>query len=356
MPLILNRRIRPGREHEGDLWLPARPDHSCLPPECVYIAIINNMPDAALQDTENQFLGLLEAAAGDLVVRVGLYSLPEIVRGEQAQQRIGDLYWEFRDLPNHQPDALIITGAEPRESDLRKEAYWRPLADLLDWAERETASAALSCLAAHASVLHSDNIERHQLSDKRFGVFEERKIRDHAITTGVVNVMRMPHSRWNELREKDLISCGYVILTRLHKEGVGVFAKQKRKSLFVHFQGHPEYATHTLLKEYRRDVRRFLRGERKAYPSMPKDYFDSRTTELLDHFRERVEADPREDLLALFPHDAIAETLKDGWHSVAVQLYRNWLHLVHARKRQAKTSPVTTAFGGRTRRMRSVAS
>ena len=36
--------------------------------ECVRIAFINNMPDAALEETEIQFLDLLDAAAGDVPV------------------------------------------------------------------------------------------------------------------------------------------------------------------------------------------------------------------------------------------------------------------------------------------------
>ena len=46
------------------------------------------------------------------------------------------------------------------------------LASVLDWAERNTVSTILSCLAAHAGVLHSDGIDRHPLSDKQFGVFD----------------------------------------------------------------------------------------------------------------------------------------------------------------------------------------
>ena len=33
-------------------------------PQCIQIALINNMPDAALEDTEVQFFELLDAAAG----------------------------------------------------------------------------------------------------------------------------------------------------------------------------------------------------------------------------------------------------------------------------------------------------
>lgn len=352
---MINGQIVLGRQPKGSQRPPISCDLNFSTPECIHIALINNMPDAALQDTENQFFALLGAAAGDLSVHVGLYSMPEIVRGEQAQQHISNFYSEFRDLPNHHPDALIITGTEPRQPDLRNEAYWRTLGDLLDWAERETVSVILSCLATHASVLHRDGIERHRLDEKRFGVFDERKACKHPLTTSLSDAIRIPHSRWNDLREEDLASCGYVVLTTSQEGGVGLFVKQMRRSLFVHSQGHPEYSTDTLLKEYRRDIRRFINQESETYPSMPKDYFSRQTTKFLTNFREHVLTDRREDLLALFPCEVIAETLQNGWHAEGVQLYRSWLHLVSSRKSQAKKCMATTAAYGRERQPRSAA-
>jgi len=58
-----------------------------------------------------------------------------------------------------------------------------------------------------------------------------------------------------------------------------MFVKE-RKSLFLFFQGHPEYDADSLPREYRRDVGRFLRSERESYPGMPKGYFDEATTGL----------------------------------------------------------------------------
>lgn len=348
MPLILNgNRIQP--RHTP----PVRHDRDRSIWERIHIGLINNMPDAALEDTENHFFSLLEAAAGDLMVHVSLYSLPEIIRGDKAQEHMRGLYSNLLDLRNDQLDALIITGTEPCNVDLRNEVYWRRLADLFDWAERETVSTVLSCLATHSSVLHSDGIERHRLSDKLFGLFEERKACDHFVTTGVSDLTRVPHSRWNEVREEDLVSCGYVPLMKSQRGGVGLFAKQKRKALFLYFQGHPEYSTHTLLKEYRRDIRRFIRRERETYPSMPSEYFDVQAAELLTSFRGQVLADPREDLLACFPYDVIAEILQNDWHLAGVRIYRNWLEYIVSQKDEAKQRPAMSPSSVQAQRVRS---
>jgi homoserine O-succinyltransferase/O-acetyltransferase len=303
--------------------------------ECVKIAFINNMPDAALEDTEMQFMELLAVAAGDFPVRLKLYSLPKVPRGERGLQHLDRFYFDIDDLYNGEFDAVIMTGTEPRQPDLRQEPYWSALADVLDWAARNTVSTILSCLAAHAGVLHSDGILRQPLDDKQFGVFESSKVCDHELTRHTPSVLRFPHSRWNEVRENSLTACGYSILTKSALAGVDLFAMRKKKSLFVHFQGHPEYGTRTLLKEYRRDIKRFLRQERETYPTMPHGYFDASAAKLLTEFKQTAFTHPKEEQLAFFPEAIITEALENTWQSSAASIYTNWLQYVLSRKTES---------------------
>jgi homoserine O-succinyltransferase/O-acetyltransferase len=310
----------------------------------IRIAFINNMPDPALEDTEMQFFELLEAAAADITVRVKLYSLPGIPRGERGQSHLTDFYFSFDDLWSSRIDAVIATGTEPHTANLRDEPYWQVLAEFLDWAERNTISTVLSCLAAHASVLHSDGIERYRLPDKRFGVFGFQKISAHLMTNDAPEPVRFPHSRWNEVRENELSQCGYTVLTTSAAAGVDSFVKRKKNSLFVHFQGHPEYTARTLLKEYRRDIKRFLRHERETYPTMPEGYFDSKATKLLADFRETALANPVEEVIENFPGAAVVDTLQNGWSSSAMRIYSNWLQYVKSRKSETRAYVPGAAF------------
>jgi homoserine O-succinyltransferase/O-acetyltransferase len=311
--------------------------------EHLRIALINNMPDSALEDTELQFFELLESAAGDLPLSLKLYSLPELPRSAAGQRHLGNFYNGIEDLLNSRFDGMIMTGTEPRQPELRNEPYWPALTEVLDWAERSTASTVLSCLAAHAGVLHSDGIPRHRLSDKQLGVFEYKKLRSHRLTDHIGDVMQIPHSRWNEVRADALTACGYEVLTQSAEAGVDLFVKKKKDSLFVHFQGHPEYSVRTLLKEYRRDIKRFLRRERETYPTMPQGYFDAGATGLLSDFRKAVEAEPREDLMAKFPEAAVAEALQGTWQASAASVYRNWLQYIQSRKTEASTLSAMTS-------------
>src|SRR5438128_5722908 len=301
-------------------------------PRCIDIGLINNMPDAALKATERQFRSLLRSAADSVIVRLTLYALPEVPRTEFGRRHVtGRFYSRIDDLWESHLDGLIMTGMEPRAANLKDEPYWGSLTRVLEWAEKNTYSTICSCLAAHAALLYLDGIGRQSLGDKRFGVFECARVSDHQLTAGAPSRVPMPHSRWNEIPEEALAASGYRVLTRSEDAGVDTFVKQRR-SLFVFFQGHPEYESATLLREYRRDIGRFLKGERETYPAMPQGYFDEAATDCLAAFRERALLQRREALLASFPAALVERNPTNTWRASAIRLYRNWLAYISEQK------------------------
>jgi homoserine O-succinyltransferase len=286
------------------------------------IALVNNMPDTALRATERQFTALLQEAAQGLAIRLRLFALAGVPRGEVGQKHVSH-YCPINKLWDRPLDGLIVTGTEPRLSNLSEEPYWSSLTQLIEWAERYTTSTIWSCLAAHGAVLYLDGITRQPLVTKRFGVFEADRLDEHPLLNSAPRRVLMPHSRWNDLPEPALRACGYRVLTR-SQAGVDVFVK-KRKSLFVFLQGHPEYEADTLLLEYRRDVGRFLRGERETYPPMPEGYFDCKSAACLEQIEMRGRADRREELLNDIPTARLAGVVVNTWRTAAVSMYRRWL-------------------------------
>jgi homoserine O-succinyltransferase/O-acetyltransferase len=298
---------------------------------CIDIGLINNMPNEAMEATERQFRSQLDAAAEGIVVRLTLYTLPDAPQTDVGRRHVRRFYSDISDLWDSHLDGLIVTGTEPRALNLMDEPYWEALTRLVEWAEHHTHSAIWSCLAAHAALLHIDGIGRRRLSDKRFGVFECAKVSDHVLTATLPARFRMPHSRWNDIADDDLTTCGYRVLTRSEDAGIDAFAK-RRNSLFVFFQGHPEYDGDTLLREYRRDIGRFLKRERNAYPSMPQGYFDKDTIDALTALQQRALSDRRAELVADFPTTLVVGRVKNTWRSAAACVYRNWLLYLCAQK------------------------
>src|SRR5437660_2196214 len=78
--------------------------------ETLDIGLVNNMPDAALEQTERQFIGLLTAAAGERRIRVKLFCLPEVVRAGAARERLQTHYAPLDELWKRRLDGLIVTG------------------------------------------------------------------------------------------------------------------------------------------------------------------------------------------------------------------------------------------------------
>ena len=216
----------------------------------------------------------------------------------------------------------------------------------MDWARENTISSVYSCLAVHAAVLHMDGVERHKLPAKCIGVFTQTKTRDHPLMHDVPATFRIPHARWNEVQEEAIASCGYSVLTKSAEAGVDCFVKQQKKSLFVHFQGHPEYDTQSLLGEYRRDMGRFLRGENEVCPTIPRGYFGTEAEEILTTFRRKALSDRCPEFFADFPADHLAKNLRNVWHLPARRIYRNWL-LYMASQRARRSRPL--ALNGRSR-------
>ncbi len=307
--------------------------------DCVTIGLINNMPDAALAATERQFTELIRASAGDIAVRLVLFHIPEVPRGEKARLELAARYRDVAELWNATLDGLIVTGTEPKSKNLKDEPYWAALARVIDWARENTASTIWSCLAAHAAVLARDGIERRPFAEKLSGVFDCAPAEAHPMTRNVPLPLRIPHSRCNDLPERALTAAGYRILTRSRAAGVDMFARQEQ-SFHLFLQGHPEYEAGTLLREYRRDVGRYLRGERKDYPAMPRGYFDQGATVVLDAFRKRAMSERSGKLLAGFPARRIEAGLTGGWRSGAVALYGTWLEYLKGRKAERRSALV----------------
>ena len=147
---------------------------------------------------------------------------------------------------------------------------------------------------------------------------------------GVNAPLPTPQSRWNELPAEELERAGYQILSTSSESGANIFVR-RRRSLMVFFQGHPEYEAVTLMKEYRRDVERFFRGDYKEYPKVPDGYFSPVAQQILRDYEARS-LSASESERERFPYSALAPTLTNSWRKSAIQIYKNWLNCVAASK------------------------
>jgi homoserine O-succinyltransferase len=307
---------------------------------CVTIGLLNNMAGSAFKATERQFVSLLNSASEGIPIHVSFYAMPGLSLSESGGEQFASHYESVESLMNMQLDGLIVTGREPKMSSLRDEPYWAGFTQVLEWARQNTYSTVWSCLAAHAAILHMDGIDRRKSNEKNFGVFECVRASEHPLTQGLPLRFHVPHSRWNGVEQQDLLDCGYSVLSHIAGDGVDTFIKQD-KSLFVFFQGHLEYETDTLMREYRRDVGRFIRGEAASYPPLPRGYFNQQSESALTELSQKAAA-ARNMEVASSVAAVIDETkVCNIWHQSAASIYRNWLEYICARKCGAYRAPIS---------------
>jgi homoserine O-succinyltransferase len=294
------------------------------------VGIVNNMPDGALKATERQFLRLLQSNRGEADLRIRLFYLPEIARGEEARAHMDRYYAPLDDLLGAELDGLVVTGSEPRRSSLEEEAYWPSLSRLVEWARHNTISTYWSCLAAHAAVLHLDGVRRLRQPAKVSGLYDVSCVSEHPLLRGAPLALRLPHSRHNGLSRAELEQHGCQVLTCSEEVGVDLFVKAC-PSLFVFAQGHPEYEADSLQREYRRDMTRYLAGQTETCPSPPKGCFDDAMERTLAGIGQQAAASRPIDVSEHFAPLGRSRPVPD-WHAGATCLFANWIgYVAHAK-------------------------
>ncbi len=290
----------------------------------VKVGLLNLMPDAALRATDRQFMRLVSAAAGEADVWVHPFTVAAEHRGEEARRHVSDHYSGFDDIRRHGVDGLIVTGANPARHLLTEEVFWDGLGEVLDWARESTGSVLCSCLATHAVLERYEGLRRTRLPGKRWGVYQHRILEEHPLLEDVANPVPAPHSHWYDVTRSELEEVGATVL--MESEEAGVHMAVSRDDFFVFFQGHPEYDGVSLLKEYRRELGRWYRGEREDYPPVPEHYFDPGGLAAVEAYRpvlERARAagspPPGLDEGAVLPCGS------PPWTETGRLIYRNWV-------------------------------
>jgi homoserine O-succinyltransferase len=219
---------------------------------------------------------------------------------------------------------LVVTGANPAHHLLVDEAFWEGTVEVLDWAEKETRGILCSCLATHGVLEKNLGTLRSRLPRKRWGVYSHRLMADHPLLDGLDGVVVAPHSHWYDVTRDRFEAVGVKVLAE--GEEAGVHMAVSDDDFYVFFQGHPEYETVSLLKEYKRETARFARGESETLPPFPENYFAAEVTEVLEAHRDRVTAARRSGSEPPpLDEDGLVDGAVNRWTDPGKVIFRNWL-------------------------------
>lgn len=296
----------------------------------LHIGLLNMMPDAALEATERQFFRLIGQSNQIAQFYVHPFTLDTLPRSSRAREHVERYYEPFERIRAEGLDALIITGANVTGPDLSAEPFWEPLGEVVEWAWDNLSSTLCSCLATHAVLQFRYGQRRRPLGAKCWGVFPHRVVEgSHPLVSTVNTLFDVPHSRFNAVAREQFDAAGLRVLVESDTVGVhlAVSADGFRQ---VFFQGHPEYDTISLLKEYKREVMRFAEGARVDYPPFPEHYFRLRTRAILDEHEARLRrARERGDEPPALPEGLVIPDLDNTWHDSAEGVMGNWMGLIY---------------------------
>ncbi len=241
------------------------------------IGLLNLMPAAAMQSTENQWMRYISNTV--LQVEPVFVKFDDDIRERPGSSREGYLknYIPFSEVASEGLDALIVTGdnLELKKDTSSIEAlefdeinYGEDFKKVIDWARENVFSTIYSCLASHFALNYLHGMNRVVPGSKIFGVYEHQvdKNSKHPLLRSIDDHIRAPHSRWGTIDNSEFKDSDVEILCS--SEEVGWLLASDSNNLGgydLYLQGHPEYDKYDLHAEFLRD---WQQGQK-----MPKGYY-----------------------------------------------------------------------------------
>lgn len=297
----------------------------------LHIGLLNMMPDSALEATERQFFRLVGESNQIAQFYLHPFTLDELERSPEGQAHVKEYYQNVEQIKEQGLDALIVTGANVIGQELSSQPFWQPLSDIIDWSFNNVTSTLCSCLATHAVMEFRYKQKRKRLPNgKRWGVYPHRVVdRKHPLVAGVNTRFDVPHSRFNEIYAEQFKQADLLTLV-VSEDGDVHLATSEDGFRLVFFQGHPEYDAISLLKEYKREIGRFINREIEEYPPFPENYLSLKCQAIMEEYQSRLDlALANNQIPPEFPEHLLLPLLDNTWHDTAEAVINNWIGTVY---------------------------
>ncbi|WP_144509742.1 homoserine O-succinyltransferase [Bacillus sp. FJAT-22090] len=253
------------------------------------IIILNLMPEK--EKTELQLLRLL----GNTPLQVNVTFMHTATHESKNVSRthLDTFYTSFEEVKQRKYDGMIITGAPIEHLQFEKVNYWDEMTQIMEWTKTNVTSVLHICWGAQAALYYHYGINKNELSEKCFGVF------DHRLSDPTVNLVRgfndefyAPVSRYTSV-SYDKIKNDSRLNLLSYSDDAGVFLVISNDEKNIMITGHLEYDATTLAEEYNRDINKGIAID------VPKNYF---------------------------PHDDPTKSPLNTWRSHTHLLFSNWLN------------------------------
>ena len=253
------------------------------------ILLLNLMPKKI--ETETQLSRLLGNTP--LQVELELIKVSSHESKNTSQEHMISFYKDFSEVRDDNFDGMIITGAPVEQMPFEEVDYWDELCEIMEWSKTHVWSTLHICWGAQAGLYYHYGIEKRELPEKMFGVFEHKVDKKTSMLfRGFDDTFMVPHSRHTTVLREDVEKVPELRILASSKEA-GVYAISTKGCRQVFITGHSEYDANTLYNEYKRDIDL---GKEIAKP------------------------------VNYFPNGRVTSRPPVTWRSSANLLYSNWLN------------------------------
>ena len=213
------------------------------------IVIVNLMPTKIA--TETQLARVL--ANSPLQVEMTLVTMSSHESTHISQEHMDTFYKTLDQIKNESFDGMILTGAPVERMPFEQVDYWKEICEIFEFAKTHVYSSMYLCWGAQASLYYHYGIDKYDLEEKMFGVFEHRVVRPkNPLVRGFDEYYYAPHSRHTEVRRQDIEERPELrILVDSLVAGPNIISTENGRQIFI--MGHHEYDKGTLAAEYFRD-------------------------------------------------------------------------------------------------------
>ena len=227
------------------------------------IVLVNLMPTKIA--TETQLSRLLGNTP--LQVRLELVHMQSHNAKNVSQDHLLNFYKSFDEIKHRKFDGMVITGAPVELLPFEEVDYWAELCQIMEWSKTNVHSTFHICWGAQAGLYYHYGIQKYQMNQKLFGVFEHKADYKRSILLrGFDDVFWVPHSRHTTVLREDIEKVPGLKIVASSEEA-GVYAVMSREGRQIFVTGHSEYDPETLKTEY-------LRDKNLGLPiSVPENYF-----------------------------------------------------------------------------------
>ena len=167
--------------------------------ECI-LEFMQLYPDVAINYVQTSPLQLLRSLSNTpLQVDIVFLAVKNHVSKNTSANHLNRFYENFENVKDQKFDGFIITGAPVEQMPFEEVDYWEETCKILDWAETHVTSTLHICWAAQAGFYHYYGINKRQLPQKLFGVYEHKvSNRKIPLVRGFDDIFLAPHSRHTE--------------------------------------------------------------------------------------------------------------------------------------------------------------